>query len=71
MVEQYGDFGQLTGFDMEVICLASDYLLLTPSVLSTPISFSNPCVTGRKKCKHVRLRFSANSSGIHAKPGIA
>lgn len=38
-----------------------NYLVLTLPVLIIPLSFSNPCVTRRKNCKHVRLLFSANS----------
>lgn len=60
-VQWRGDYGWLTGSDLEVICLAWDYLMLTPPDLIFPISFSNSCVTRRKKCKHVRLLFSANS----------
>lgn len=59
--EWRGDFGWLTVFDLEVICLALNYLVLILTVLIIPTSFSNPCVTRRKHCKHVRLLFSANS----------
>lgn len=62
-VEWHGDFGWLTGFDLEDICLAFNYLVLIFPVLLIPASFSNPCVTRRNKCKHVRLLFSANSLG--------
>lgn len=61
--EQRSDFGWLTDFELEVICPASDYLVFTIPVLITPISLSNPCVTSRKNCKHVRLLFPANSPG--------
>lgn len=33
----------------------------SPPCLNHPTSLSNPCVTRGKKCKHVRLLFSANS----------
>lgn len=59
--EQWSDFGWLTDFELEVICLALDYLVFTIPVLITPISFPNPCITSKKNCKHVRLLFSANS----------
>lgn len=60
-VKWRGDFSWLTVSDLEVICLALNYLLLTLPVLIIPLSFSHPCVTRRKNCKHVRLLFSANS----------
>ena len=61
--EQCSDFSRLADFELEVICPALDYMVFTIPALITPISLSNPCVTSRKNCKHVRLLFPANSLG--------
>lgn len=60
-MQWWSDFCWLTGFELEVICLALDHLVFTLPLLIIPISFSNPSVTRRMKCKHARLLFSANS----------
>lgn len=71
LVEWRADFGWLTNFDLEVICLALDYLMLPLPVLIILLLFLIHVSPGERSVNMWGCCFQQIHSGIHAKPGFA
>lgn len=71
LVEWHADFGWLTNFDLEVICLVLDYLMLPLPVLIILLLFLIHVLPGERTVNMWGCCFQQIHSGIHAKPGFA